>query len=266
MFKQTGSYQIPNTVVWECSDEGFPKRRIFISIPTGEVPRDGFPVMFVLDGNAWFAAVTEISRLQTRPPHGYPPAIIVGIGYETMEPFCRKSRFYDYTEQVDSSELGFLKQVEASQTGGISHFLDFLEHMLIPALEKEFPLHKTNRALFGHSLGGLCVVHTLIKRNNLFSTYLAGSPSIWWKGGYLKELIHSFNLKENKRIIIGVGEKEKGHMVDDAKWVYEQLEKQPNIEAQYVCIGGTGHMTVVPPFLNSALKFFLANGLESGKL
>ncbi|MCM2677354.1 alpha/beta hydrolase [Alkalicoccobacillus plakortidis] len=266
MFKQTGAYQVPNTIVWESSDGNFPKRQIYISIPSVEAPSDGFPVLFVLDGNAWFGAITEFSRLQTRAPHGYPPTIIVGIGYETDEPFCRQSRFYDFTEKVDSSELGQLKQVQANQTGGVSSFLQFFENELIPSLEKAYPLHQTKRALFGHSLGGLCVLHTLIHKSSLFSTYIAGSPSIWWKEGYLKELVHSFKSLDVKDILIGVGENEKGHMVDDAEWMYEQIRGKDHIEAQYICIPDTGHMSVVPPFLNTALKFFLATGAESGRL
>ena len=266
MYKSIGAYQIPRTDVWEWSDGTFPKRPIYISVPNGEAPADGFPVLFVLDGNAWFGAITEISRLQTRPPHGYQPAIIVGIGYETDEPFCRQSRFYDYTEQVNELELGALKHVTASQTGGIHRFLEWMEYELIPELEKQYPLHTENRALFGHSLGGLCVLHTLIHKSHLFSTYLAGSPSIWWKDGYLKEQIHSFDTEKEKRLLIGVGENEKGHMVELAQWMYEQCKERQCIEAQYTCIEDTGHMSVVPPFLNKALKFFLATGLESGRL
>src|SRR3546814_16935557 len=59
------AYALPETETWDlASDEGQPYR-ILVSRPDGEAPDGGFPILYVLDGNAMFAAFAEARRIRS---------------------------------------------------------------------------------------------------------------------------------------------------------------------------------------------------------
>ncbi|WP_054709986.1 alpha/beta hydrolase [Bacillus sp. JCM 19041] len=265
MITKKGAYQLPRTEVWQW-DAGGVERSVFISVPKQAPPPDGFPVLIALDGNAVFASLTETVRLQTRPPHGYPPAMVVGIGYPIDEPFSRNDRFFDYTVKAERDERGPIKG-DWPETGGVEAFLSIIEEELLPSLESAYALHPTKRALFGHSLGGLCVLHTLLTRDHLFETYIAGSPSIWWKKQYVKQVAQSFLGSEiSKKLLICVGSNEKGHMLDDTKEMAQSLAEVPELDVSFMQIEGAGHIRVLQPLMTEAIRTFLATGEESVRL
>ena len=49
------------------------------------------------------------------------------------------------------------------------------------------PVDGGRRALWGHSYGGVLVLHALFTRPDAFSTYTAADPSLWWGQGWLLE-------------------------------------------------------------------------------
>ena len=49
------------------------------------------------------------------------------------------------------------------------------------------PVDATNQALYGHSLGGLAVVHALFTEPKAFRSFIASSPSLWWDGNAVLE-------------------------------------------------------------------------------
>src|SRR3546814_10213784 len=55
--------------------------RILVSLPPGTAPDSGYPVLYVLDGNAMFAGFAEARRIQALGNSGIDKMIIVGIGY-----------------------------------------------------------------------------------------------------------------------------------------------------------------------------------------
>ncbi|WP_413381724.1 alpha/beta hydrolase [Alkalihalobacillus sp. 1P02AB] len=268
-------YQLPNTEQFVLEMNTSRRYQIMISTPKEEAPEEGFPVLFVLDGNAVFASITEAIRLQTRKPHGYRPAIVVAVGYETDEPFHRENRFWDYTVAATADELMETPHMEGwPKSGGIEPFLDFIENELIPFVKKKYEVNTSKFALFGHSLGGLATLHTLFTRPRLFQYYIAGSPSIWWKNGYIKGKAKEFleRSKENAgssaevvKVLISVGGNEKEMMIQEAKAMYQHLVEveQEWLKLELLVMPNTGHVTVLHPLMTEMLKFFLSDENES---
>src|SRR3546814_20571917 len=63
--------------------------RIFVSFPSeGKPPETGYPVLYVLDGNASFAAFAEARRIQEYYDIG--KSIVVGVGYQTDMPYSEQ--------------------------------------------------------------------------------------------------------------------------------------------------------------------------------
>ncbi|BBI61027.1 hypothetical protein HSBAA_23330 [Vreelandella sulfidaeris] len=66
--------------------------------------------------------------------------------------------------------------------GGADRFLSFIEGHLKPEINRRFAINTEQEAIFGHSLGGLFVLHALLTQPSSFDRYIAISPSLWWYG------------------------------------------------------------------------------------
>ena len=67
---------------------------IQISVPTGEAPSEGFPVLYVLDGNATFDRAANIAKSIGSAANrlGLSPIGIVAIGYPKQSTFDVEKR------------------------------------------------------------------------------------------------------------------------------------------------------------------------------
>ncbi|WP_136603790.1 alpha/beta hydrolase [Paenibacillus dokdonensis] len=258
-----GEAHIPGTLTWSMNS-GLTGReyRIFIAEPMGPPPEGGFPVLYTLDANASFGSLAEAVRLQSRGPHGIPPAVIVGIGYDSSEPIVTKERFYDYTVYADEHELPARPDGSAwPHTGGVEAFLDFMEYELKPAVEEAFPVDRSRQSLFGHSLGGFLTLYTLFTRPSAYRRYFAASPSVWWKNHMLLKLWE--NTKEDLELEktdielhLSVGEFEKPHMISDAKELYQTLAasgRGPQ-SISMLEVQGEGHVSILPSLISPMLR------------
>ncbi len=61
-------------------------------------------------------------------------------------------------------------------SGGGPAFLDFLEHELIPFIDRTYRTNTSDRGLLGHSMGGLFALYALEQRPALFQRIVAASP------------------------------------------------------------------------------------------
>lgn len=143
---------------------------VSVSAPEGPAPSGGFPVIYVLDGHAWFGPAVDIARM--RENSRLDPAIIVGVGYPSR-------RFFDFGRSLDLTPPGAPDdRFEPSEIGGADLFLEFLVETLKPRISGQHPINPDRETLFGHSLGGLFTLHALFKAPGSFDTYLAASPSM----------------------------------------------------------------------------------------
>ena len=149
--------------------------RVWLQRPEGPAPAGGYPVFYTLDGNASFALAAQLARNRaSRPPVLRPDGVLmVSIGHPLDRVIDHPSRARDYTPPAPGQPPG------AAQ-GGADVLLDFITHTLRPQLAQALPLDPQRQTLFGHSFGGLMVLHTLFTRPRMFTRYAAASPSIWW--------------------------------------------------------------------------------------
>jgi predicted alpha/beta superfamily hydrolase len=64
-------------------------------------------------------------------------------------------------------------------TGGSAAFRAFFAEELLPWTAARYRLNG-ERGVIGESLAGLFIVETLLRQPDLFDTYIAVSPSLWW--------------------------------------------------------------------------------------
>jgi predicted alpha/beta superfamily hydrolase len=243
--------------------------RIFVSIPTTPPPPAGYPVIYALDGNATFPTLAVMAR--TILPRGAALPVVVGIGYPGEFDYGM-GRGRDYTPP--SSADGPAKE------GGADLFLDFIERELKPLIGTLAPLDPARQALYGHSYGGLCTLHALFTRPAMFQTYLAASPSIWYRERVVLGGMEGFGrrvaaLPSKPALMLAVGELEQPspangplqgrdaiaaahRMVDNARELGERLQKTPTLaRVQFHLLAHEDHGSATFPAMARGLEFFL---------
>jgi predicted alpha/beta superfamily hydrolase len=243
--------------------------RIFISIPTTPPPSAGYPVIYSLDGNATFPTLALMARTILR--RGTELPVVVGIGYPGEFDYGM-GRGRDYTPP--SGADGPAKE------GGADLFLDFIERELKPLIGTLAPLDPARQALYGHSYGGLCTLHALFTRPAMFQTYLAASPSIWYRERVVLGGMERFGrrvaaLPSKPSLMLAVGELEQPstangplqgrdavtaarRMVDNARELGERLQKTPTLaRVQFHLLAHEDHGSATFPAMARGLEFFL---------
>ncbi len=159
--------------------------RIWVFVPSTPPPPAGYPVLYLLDGNATYpvaATLLQLAEHRTNPG-GLVPGIVVGIGYPGDAPIDLRARAEDYTPPAP--DLSATGDLSGNPQGGADRFLDFIEKELKPRIAASFPIDPARQTIFGHSYGGLLVLHTLFTRPSAFQRYVAASPSIWWNHRFI---------------------------------------------------------------------------------
>ncbi len=138
------------------------QREIWIHVPNSHSDERKYPVLYVLDGEYNFESVVGLKKANVIS--GIIPEMIVVAIPNT-------DRYRDLT----TSHIGD----DTNPSGGADNFIKFIETELIPFIDKKYPT-TPYRTFFGHSLGGLVVVNTLLNHSHLFNNYLAIDPSLSW--------------------------------------------------------------------------------------
>lgn len=253
---------LPDTESWDMPAADGQVYRIFVSRPTGEAPADGYPVLYVLDGNAMFAGFAEARRIQGVYGYGLDKMIVVAIGYPGDKPYDPR-RMGDFTGPITQPALKALHKDFPS--GGRDRFQSFLMDRLRPEIDKRFKTHPIRQSLYGHSLGGLFALHLLYSRPGAFHTIIAASPSIWWDAQSIVAEEQDFTdrlkkapvLGRGSRLLILVGEREETEVtVIDGQALAKRLEPLSalGLRSSFTVLDGETHITVPARSVTMALR------------
>ena len=104
----------------------------------------------------------------------------VSVGNGTMRPFLlvgieNTERRRDMTGPTENAED---KKI-APHVGGSAAFRKFIRDELMPQVKQRYRT-TDETAIVGESLAGLFVVETFFLEPDLFDTYIAFDPSLWW--------------------------------------------------------------------------------------
>ncbi|MEH2922601.1 alpha/beta hydrolase [Samsonia erythrinae] len=229
--------------------------RVFIALPRQPAPEGGYPVLYMLDGNAQFPfAVNSYNTANGRAP------LIVAIGYPIDQPYDMYSRTRDYTPPTTPVDPDF------SMGGEAEAFYQFLQTKVKPWVEANYSINREKQTLAGHSFGGLFTLYTLFNHTDAFQRYVAASPSIWWGNGVVIPDRTPLLTAPPESITITVGGNEddpdktqtskpvdekwakwldQRRMVGRAKTLAAQLNAQ-DTKTDFILFPGKGHGDVIP--------------------
>ena len=171
------------------SPDGQRHWRVYLAIPKSCSPEAGFPSFWMLDGNA---ALMDLDSTLLEQLGSQPVALtLVFIAHESEFRIASAATYRDYTPTLLSPEMA---DAIESVTGGADAMLEIIERTMAPEVNRRVKLDPNDRTLWGHSLGGVFVLHTLFTRTGAFQNYVAASPSMWWGGGVLARQAKRFVL------------------------------------------------------------------------
>jgi hypothetical protein len=146
------------------------KRRINVYLPPGytKSSKQSFPVLYMPDGGIAEDFLHVAGLVQ------------VSVGNETMRPFLlvgienteRRRDMTGPTENENDKKI-------APRVGGSSTFRKFIRGELMPQIKMRYRT-TDETAIVGESLAGLFLVETFLIEPDLFDTYIAFDPSLWW--------------------------------------------------------------------------------------
>jgi hypothetical protein len=174
-----------------------------VSVPLTPPPPDGYPVIYVLDGDFLFGTASDIG-LAIGDPRRAPVVVAIGHGLlQDMEVVARYAprrpgdatplgladiggamntlRFHDLTLPVAPEHRApDWTGLTPANVGGVDRFLKVIETEIKPKVAAAVAVNPKNQTLFGHSIAGLAVLRALFTEPEAFRTFVAASPSIWW--------------------------------------------------------------------------------------
>jgi len=150
-------------------------RRINVYLPPAytESAAARLPVLYMPDGGMGEDFLHVAGLVQVCVGNGtMRPFVLVGI-----ENTQRRRDMTGPTRNDDDRKI-------APQVGGSAAFRAFIRSELMPAVTSRYRT-TAETAIMGESLAGLFVVETLFLEPDLFDTYIAFDPSLWWNDGDL---------------------------------------------------------------------------------
>lgn len=208
-----------------------------VALPSEPPPAKGYRVLYVLDGDDYFASATEAVRANGNAPG----VVVVGVGYPRDAAFVTSvldrhpdlpkeapgpsfetargiERQYDLSLPASAAVLagqalpGYPRMTPAD-VGGVDAFLKMIETEVKPRIAALAPVDRGDQVLFGHSLGGLAVIEALFTEPDAFRTFVAASPSIWWNDSAVLAKEPAFSARvasgaSRPRVLITVGAEE----------------------------------------------------------
>lgn len=256
-------YTMPSTAMWDMASASGEIYRIFVSFPASSVepPAGGFPVLYVLDGNAMFAGFAETRRMQEWQDVG--KSIIVGVGYPTDQAYDNR-RLFDFTGNTPPPPP-WDKELASLRRGGDKLFLDFLTGELRTEIGKRYKINPHRQSLFGHSLGGLFAINALYSKPDAFHAIIAASPTLFWHGNEMfvkeqqfAEALKAWKIPKVSRLFVVAGEREETAL---ERWDAEDFVKRIAPLSAYgfrvrsEFYPTEGHMTVPNRAVPESLRF-----------
>jgi predicted alpha/beta superfamily hydrolase len=234
---------LDGTEQWTMTNAQGHEYRIMISLPEGDVPTAGYPVIYLLDGNAYFPAFHAAKRAQAR----LRGAVLVAIGYPSSTPLDFVRRAFDMSPPAPQDR-------NTPPQGGQDVFLDFIETRLMPKVSQQFKINPDQRSLVGHSFGGMLGVYALFTRPLLFQHVVAVSPSLWWQDKYLlgpereftkRALAGQVDLTQSSLTVL-MGERDSVQMIQDASALQLRLQglSQLGLRSGFLVEPGEDHASV----------------------
>ena len=226
---------------------------LFIGLPASYAtePNKRYPVVYVTDGYWDFQKVTAIHGPLVYDKYA-PEFITVGMGY------AGENLDYGDLRRWELSPVRFGTPLEAS--GHARDYLETIEKVFIPLIDKEYRTDPKMRVLGGASLGGLFTLYSMFTKPDLFNGYVAVTPAVLvgddWLLKYEEEFAKS-GKSLNARLYMTVGGNEATSFVAPILRMNQRFApgRYPKLAYEFRTIDGERHAGNQLESYNRGLRF-----------
>ncbi len=264
-------YEIPDSEVWDVPDP-ISKRgyQVFVALPPsyGTQPQRRYPVLYATDADYAFPIIRQLARRLNVEGPQVEEFILVGLSYGKGEN-GGISRQRDYTPTPNGPSTAPPNAIH----GQAQAYQKYLRDQVKPFINAHYRTATAKTIFLGHSYGALLGTQILFTEPDLFSSYILGSPSLWYDKRHALKLEASYakqnqDLSANVYLYVGAYEAlRKGDrrynqtvdMVADNRALEAALQsrKYPSLKLKSVVLNDEDHLTVAPRGFMQALKYLL---------
>ncbi len=210
---------------------------LLVSLPNGYATSgQSYPVLYILDG--WHFPLMAFLQNNNVYSKRMRPVIMVNVSYGST-PDVMALRARDFTPTKTSREAA---------SGGAAAFLDFLEHEVIPFVDRTYRTIPSDRGLLGHSYGGLFAIYALEQRPALFQRIVAASPALSWDNRLLFSAARQKlrELPSQVRLDLSVGDEDEFGFAKDTIAFAKLLDelKPAGLDYRFTLYRGENHNSV----------------------
>jgi len=210
---------------------------LLVSLPNGYATSgQSYPVLYILDG--WHFPLMAFLQNNNTYSKRMRPVIMVNVSYGST-PDLMAQRARDFTPTKTSRE---------ATSGGAAAFLDFLEHEVIPFVDRTYRTIPSDRGLLGHSYGGLFAIYALEQRPALFQRIVAASPALSWDNRLLFAAARqqSRSLPSPVRLDLSAGDEDEFGFATDTIAFAKLLDelKPAGLDYRFTVYRGENHNSV----------------------
>ena len=215
-----------------------------------------YPALYVLDGTAWFATASQVATVFAATGQtgtGY----VVAIGYQTEDVMAASE-----LRSLDLTPFQAPDPRYAKVTGGGDAFLRAIYEEVQPFVLSHFRVDPARQAIWGHSLGGMLVLRSMLRDPGRFSTYLMASPTLNRnvlvdESAFYERVARSHIVL---RVLITVGGAEPPTkyplIYDEASNLAARLRSgAPQLKVEYTVFPGEGHLPAAVVSLIRSIQF-----------
>jgi len=212
------------------SADGQRHYRLWIGKPNRPAPAAGYPVLWMLDGNAALGALDseQLGKLAA----GQAP-LLVAVGYQTDQRIERAGRTYDYTPAL-SGQAEQRDPLTGQPSGGVEAFFDLLSQRMRPMIAAVAPIDLQRQTLWGHS-------GAIVREAQGLQQRLSGSRPklVLMRGG---------DESSNPRAAV------KGDPERPVRELVADLAKVPGLQVRFERFDGLGHGPMLPASLKHVIE------------
>ncbi|MGK0375092.1 MAG: putative alpha/beta superfamily hydrolase [Arenicella sp.] len=211
-----------------------------------------YPVLYVIDGGQQqdFKQIAGLGALASINPYIFEELIVVGI--------ATQNRLYELTSMNVDKRYNRAQ----GELGGADQFRSKIRHIVQPFINQNYRA-SSRKIVVGESLAGLFISETLIKTPDLFTDYIAISPSLWYDDRQLTKQAAEFLSKHNNkaRSLYLTMANEGGTMQKGLDELLNAIQKSglENLKTQYIDRrDNQHHWTIYHEAVLDALRWMLA--------
>lgn len=263
--------ELPNTYVHEVPSSATGRHyEVWVSVPNKYEPNGKtYPVVFVTDAAYSFPIVRSIRNLLGQRGRNIEDFILVGLPPERGMS-AKDSRSRDYTPSAPLRTSP--KKYTGAHYGEAKAYRDYLERQVLPLVAANYAADMSRTVFVGHSYGGLFGSYVLLTKPELFSSYILGSPSLWFNNHEALELEASYAQHHTDlpaKVMMYAGEFETPgsgprnfnsvDLVGDMQSFEKRLESRryPGLSVESKVLADEDHLTIFPALVSRGLLWAL---------